>query len=282
MQAAALCLLWGLALAGCAAVPLPPQPQPPSLGLSGAAPPGTYARADATVDLKTDSDESQLQKRAKIRLELAVGYFSAGQTTIALDEVKQALAIDPQLAQAHSLRGSIYLKLNELVLAEESYKRALQLEPRSGAFMHNYGVLLCQTGRLPKASRWFNGALQDKNYQDRARTWLLMGTCQARAGEWAQAQASLMQAYALDSMDPTIQTQLSSVLFQAGNYPQARFYMDRLNQSAQSTAASLWLGIRIEKKMGNSEALIVLSRILRNKFAQSREYSQLQKGAFDE
>ena len=40
-------------------------------------------------DIMTASDEPETRKRARIRLELALGYFEQGQTAVALDELKQ-------------------------------------------------------------------------------------------------------------------------------------------------------------------------------------------------
>ena len=59
------------------------------------------------TDLVTDSDEPEVRRRARLRLELASGYFEAGQTTVALDEVKQALAADPTFVSAWNLRGLV-------------------------------------------------------------------------------------------------------------------------------------------------------------------------------
>lgn len=59
------------------------------------------------TDIPTPSDEPEKHRRARIRLELASNYFEAGQTAVALDEVKQALATDPDYADAHNLRGLI-------------------------------------------------------------------------------------------------------------------------------------------------------------------------------
>ena len=49
----------------------------------------------------------------RLRIELAVGYFEQGQTTVALDEIKQALATDPTFADAYNLRGLIYMRLDD-------------------------------------------------------------------------------------------------------------------------------------------------------------------------
>jgi Tfp pilus assembly protein PilF len=51
-------------------------------------------------EIRTDSDQSSAEKRARVRLELASAYFGRGQANTALDEVKQALA-----GQARPARG---------------------------------------------------------------------------------------------------------------------------------------------------------------------------------
>ena len=78
--------------------------------------------------MATASDETDMQKRAKIRLELAVGYLEQGQTNVALDEVKLAIAADPRSAEAFSLRGLIYMRLNDFGLARDSFNRGMQSE----------------------------------------------------------------------------------------------------------------------------------------------------------
>ena len=48
-------------------------------------------------EVRTDSDQSGAEKRARVRLELASAYFGRGQLPTALDEVKLALAAKPDL-----------------------------------------------------------------------------------------------------------------------------------------------------------------------------------------
>ena len=64
-------------------------------------------------DLLTSSDQTDNQKRARIRLQLAVGYYEQRQMPVALDEIKQALAADPSFADAYSMRGLIYMDMGE-------------------------------------------------------------------------------------------------------------------------------------------------------------------------
>ena len=79
-----------------------------------AANPGT---GGARAEIMTESDEPDNRKRARIRLELAANYFQQGQTNVALDELKQALTADPTFADAHNLRGVVYMRLNDNALA---------------------------------------------------------------------------------------------------------------------------------------------------------------------
>ena len=125
---------------------------------------------NANRDWVTDSDEPESRKRARIRLELATGYFEQGQTRVALDEVKQAINADPTFAAAYSLRGLIFLRLNDLPLAEESFQQALKIAPRDGDILHNLGWMYCQTQRYREATQAFERALQAPNYLSAART----------------------------------------------------------------------------------------------------------------
>ena len=148
-------------------------------------------------DLVTASDESDASKRARLRMELASGYFGRGQMTTALDQVKLALQADPTLGDAYNLRGLIYANLGDEKLAEESFRRALQLNPRDADTMQNFGYYLCQKKRYPEASAMFDQALAVPQYRDPSRTLLTKGVCEAFAGQLAESEATLLRAYQL-------------------------------------------------------------------------------------
>ena len=60
-----------------------------TLNLAGCGATMPTATAGSQGDIATASDESEVRKRARIRMELAATYFSQGQFTTALDELKQ-------------------------------------------------------------------------------------------------------------------------------------------------------------------------------------------------
>jgi type IV pilus assembly protein PilF len=234
------------------------------------------------TEIVTDSDEPELRKRARIRLELAVGYFEQGQTTIALDELKQSIAADPTYAPAYSLRGLIYMRLNDYRFAEESFRKALAMSPQDSDVMQNLGWLLCQVARYPEAQQLFTQALSNPQYGERAKTFRAQGLCQLRAGKRADAEYSLLKSYEFEAGNPVTAYNLATLLYQRGDFVRAQFYVRRLNNTELANAESLWLGVKVERRMENRDAMLQLAAQLLKRFPQSRETAAYQQGAFDE
>lgn len=253
------------------------------IGISGCASTSPGAGpAGGGVEVVTDSDEPEARKRARIRLELAVGYFEQGQTTIALDELKQSIAADPAYGEAYSLRGLIYMRLNDFRFAETSFKKALSISPKDSNVMHNLGWLMCQQARYPEAQQLFSQALSNPQYGERAKTFRAQGLCQARAGLREEAVQSLLKAYEFDAANPITAYNLAVLLFQRGDFVRAQFYVRRLNNSELANAESLWLGVKVERRMENRDAMHQLAAQLVKRFPQSRETGAHQRGAYDE
>jgi type IV pilus assembly protein PilF len=202
---------------------------------------------------------------------------------VALDEVKRAIAAKPDIAEAYSLRGLIYASMGEPGLAEESFQRALQLAPRDGDAMHNFAWFLCQQKRYPEADAQFSAALAQTQYREVVRTLLAQGVCQARAGRWGEAERTLARSYELDPANPVTAYNLSDVLMRRGEYDRARFYVGRINAVPElTTAQSLWLAVRIERGLGNQQAVQDQGRKLLDRYPQSDEASKFERGRFDE
>ena len=223
------------------------------------------------------------ERRARVRLELAALYFGRGQHSTALDELKLAQAASPDMPEVHGLRGLIYAALGDAVIAEQSYKRALELNPGDGETMHNYGWLQCQQRRYAEAEATFERAIQVPNYAGVQRTLLVRGVCQARNGLWADAERTLSRSYELDPSNAATAYNLSDVLLRRGELERARFYVRRINQVPEAvTAQSLWLAARIERRIGNVDGVQDFGRQLRERFPQSPETLQYERGRFDE
>jgi type IV pilus assembly protein PilF len=261
-----------LACAGVAGVLL--------LALAGCASRG--ADSGTSQDIVTESDEPELRKRARIRMELAVGYFEQGQTNVALDELKQVIASDPTFPDAYNLRGLIYMRLNDVRQAEDSFRRAVSLNPRDANVQHNYGWLLCQQARYDESQRAFDAAMSNAAYTGRSKTLMAQGLCQARAGRTTEAEHSLARSLELDAGNPVTGYNLASLLYRRGEFKRAQFYIRRLNNGELANSETLWLGIKVERRLNDDIAMNQLGEQLKKRFAQSPEAAAYDRRAFDD
>lgn len=251
--------------------------------LAACATPGEGSSTSAPAELRTASDQTDADRRAAVRMELAALHFGRAQYETALDEIKLALQSRPDLGPAFSLRGLVYASMGEMALAEESFNRALQINPRDADTMHNRAWFLCQRNNYASADQWFERALAVPQYRDVQRTLLAQGVCHARAGKLEEAERKLSKAYELDPTNPSTALNLSEVLYKRGDFERARFYIRRVNvREDLSNAQTLWLALRVEHRLGNRGAMDEFGRQLRNRFPQAAETLAYDRGRFDD
>jgi type IV pilus assembly protein PilF len=247
----------------------------------------TVTRSEAKSDAKeappAKPDAQQLQSVASNRLALATLYFGKGEYQTALNDVKLAIQANPEYGAAYNLSGLIYAALGNMAQADASFQRALQINPRDGDTMQNYGWVLCENKRYNEALEMFQRALVQPNYRGAGSTLRAMGVCQLRDGRLADAEVSLMRSYQIDPSSAQSAVALAEVQYRRGEYERARFYIDRVNKSAeQSNAQTLWLGSRIEYKLGNVTLARGLGDQLRKRYPQSPEALAYEQGRFND
>ena len=200
----------------------------------------------------------------------------------ALDEIKQALQIDPNFADAHSVRGLILMDMGETQLAEESFQRAMKLSPNNPDFANNYGWFLCENGRERESLGYFDAALKNRAYASPAKAMNNAGVCSMRLGDMAAAERFFNQAFQAEPANADANLNLSRLYYARGDYERARFYVARVLRAENAGAAVLWMAIRVERKLGDHDAASSLSNQLRRRYPDSREYAALTRGAYDE
>lgn len=253
----------GVVLCGCAGV----------RGAGGSSP---------QTELPTSSDQTDNQKRAQIRLQLAVGYFEQHQLNTALDELKQAITIDPNFADAYSVRALVYMDMGETRLAEDNFQTAMRLAPNNPDLNNNYGWYLCQNDRPAQSIAYFEAALKNRTYQSPAKALNNAGVCSLKLKDIAAAERYLAQAFQLEPGNIATNANLARIYYDKGDYQRARFYTGRLTKDEAVSAETLWLAIRIEHKLADRAVEASLATQLRRRHPNSAEYAAFQRGAFDE
>ena len=153
--------------------------------------------ASPALDALTQPEPDSTRQRAMRRLTLASAYFEQGQTDVAQQEVRAALQIDANFADAYSLLGLIHQRNNAPLLAQQSFQKAVALasEPPArsadlAAIQHNYGWFLCEQNRFVEAQVEFDRALSQPTYRQADKTLKAIAFCKERAAHMTDARRS--------------------------------------------------------------------------------------------
>lgn len=243
---------------------------------------GTNPAVDSQSSVSSASEQTDGQKRARIRLQLALSYYEQRQMAVALDEIKQALQADPNFADAYSMRALIYMEMGENRQAEEDFLQAIRLAPNNPDFSNNYGWFLCQNGREKQSISYFESALKNRSYQSPAKALHNAGICSVKLKDKVAAERYFSQAFQYEPGNTSTNLNLARIYFERGDHDRARFYIGRVMKADVMTADVLWLAIKIERKLGDRAAENSLATQLRRRHGGSVEYAAYQRGAFDE
>jgi len=281
MRAAALTAAACLGLTGCVSTE--------TTNNTGAGqPPGGSAGQQASRDRSTSpvasgtSQNEETRRRARIRLELAANHYQQQNFPLALQEAEQAVKIDPGFGAGHGMLGLVYMAIGDRAKADESFNRAIATDPTDAELNNNYGWYLCRTGRPQESIAYFNKALEDRLYATPAKPLHNAGICANQMGDQASAESYFLRAFQVDPSNAVAMFNLGELYLKKRNLERARFYSERLMNTYQPTAETLWLALRVARAEANQDYTTQLASQLRQRFPNSREAGLLQRGAFDE
>jgi type IV pilus assembly protein PilF len=238
--------------------------------------------AEPSVDSPTlVGDPGDPRNRAKVHTELASLYYSRGNMAVALEELRTATAADPNYALAYSMFGLVYMELREQSLAQTNFERALKIAPTDPDINHNFGSFLCQTGREQEAIKYFMQAVKNPLYHQPWRSYSAAGLCSMRKNNFKDAEGYFLLALRMEPDDAPSLLQLGQIRYRQGNLDDARKLVTRYNKVVDPNAESLWLALRIERKLGERTAESNYANQLRRRFPNSREYQLFQRGEYD-
>jgi len=217
------------------------------------------------------------EKASKINADLGLAYLMKGRHDQALLKLNKALNLDPDNAKAYLYKAELYRRLDEKEQAEKFFTKALAIEPEDSSINNNYGAFLCANKKYDDAFKYFNVALNNPVYPDRGKVYENIGVCSESNGNLKVARENYVQAI---SVNPNLGSSLLAIAqldFDDGNVNSASKYLIYYNRVARQSAQSLWLGILIARKLGQTKEVASLSWSLERKFPKSRETKLLKQ-----
>jgi len=225
--------------------------------------------------------DSAVRQRARAFTDLAQAYYSRAQYKVALDELSKAITADSSFGPAYNIYGLVYMDLAEDKLAEENFRRAIELNSDDSDARTNYGWFLCTRGRYDEGLSQFGAALQNPLYAHPEQAMVNTSMCAEKKGDLLLAESSLVKSLKLQPDNPNTILKLAGLNFRQSRLMDAQRLLDRYTEIAPPTAESLWLGLRLERKSGDRSQEANYGLQLRKRFPDSNEARLLQAGQYE-
>jgi type IV pilus assembly protein PilF len=220
------------------------------------------------------------RRKAKVHVELGQAYFQVGKYGVALDEARAASQYDSGYAPAFQLMGMVHMFLQENEIAASHFEHAIRLSPGDPEIMNSYGWFLCSSGKENAGLELLGRAARNPYYQTPTRAYVNAGLCQLRLKNDAAAEFQFQKALEADGGNLRALFHLADISYRRGAYEATRRYLAALHQGGEPTAESLWLAIRVERRLGNRAAETGYVQQLRRRFPESPEYQAFLQGQY--
>ena len=212
---------------------------------------GDYTQTAPVIEV-TDGDRVPVLA-LRDRLLLAQHRLQAGKLDEAREHAEAVLERAPGTADAHAILAVVATRRGDATAAGGHFARAAELAPR-GANLNNYGTWLCANGRPADSLAWFDRALADPAYRDRAGALANAGDCAGRAGQVARADRDLRAALELDPRSVVALGAMAELAYRRGDAFEARAFSQRRLAAGPADAAALQLASQIENVLGDKVA----------------------------
>lgn len=211
-------------------------------------------------------EESLRLEAARAHTELGSAYFGAGQLAVALEEFTIASQIYPKYAPAFYMLGLVHMELKEDAEAEAAFRRAIALDPTSSEAYNNYGWFLCQRGRIDEALKQFTTALKNPRYDTPEKAYVNAGICSLKRNDEESATGYFEQALKVQPNHPLALYNLADIAYRRGDLANAKSLLLRYMKTNAPSAEALWLGVRVERKLGDRASEQSYATMLRQRY----------------
>jgi type IV pilus assembly protein PilF len=207
------------------------------------------------------------------QIDAGVAYLNEGNMEGANRHLAHAKELRPNSPELANAMAMLYGLEGEEQKEQEQYKKALQYDPHSSKFNNNYAAYLYKHGQYQEAIDHLKIAEQDPLYDKRQQVYENLGLSYLQVNNKVDAERALQHAVKLNSNNPRVFLELASLYFEKKDYLQAYKFFNSFSLLAKEPSPrGLWLGIQLERVMGNKELLASYGNALQKYYPGSDEY----------
>lgn len=224
-------------------------------------------------DVRKEDDPKA--RAAKNNVELGIGYLQQGNRKAAIEKLQKALDQEPNYAPAHHSIALAYQEFGQFDLAEQHFRKAVELSPHDGNVLNNFGAFLCNQKRYTEGEEQFRLALRDPTYATPERALENAGMCILRLPDYDKAEQYLRQALRVNDKLPGALLGMARVSYERRQYLPARGYVQRLEALGPLPPQGLWVAVQVEHQLGDHKAAMRYVTELNAQFPDSLEAQEI-------
>ena len=191
---------------------------------------------------------------ARFNARLAAEYLKRGDVKTAMQKIDKALEQDDRFPEAHLVKGMIYARAEEFGEADDHYLRAARLGDDDPAILNNVAAYLCRRGRNRDGEEIFLKVSAMATFARPAVALTNAGMCARRIPAPARAEKHLRRALDHEPAYAPALWHMAELSLQQDDALSARGFLQRMESVQRLGPDALWLGVRIERALGNEEA----------------------------
>ena len=218
---------------------------------------------------------------ADTNYQLGAQYYRNGTYELARDRLSRAIELDSRKATYHSLLALTYVELDNPRLADESFRRAVRLEPNNKDVRNAYAVYLCQRGEYDEAIEQFDRAI---GIRENDTAWVEMtnaGVCVAQKPDLEQAEQYFRAALERRGTYGEALIQLAALKQRTGDCLTARAFLQRYLAANPASAPVLYLAVEVETACNDNRAATDYTNQLLRDFPDSMQARLLMQNGTD-
>jgi type IV pilus assembly protein PilF len=215
---------------------------------------------------------------AATNMQLAIEYMKLGKLAAARDFIEQALTEDPTNPDVQMTAGLVYVRLNDMPKAERAYATGYRLGKGDPNIQNTYASFLCSTGKAVEGEKLFAEVARSPLYQTPEVALTNAGVCVRTTGDLVDAEKYFDRALAIRPNYAEAMLQLGNIAFDRGDAALALDTVTRYLAVNPPTPEVLWLGLRAERKLGDSAAAAGYARRVQSEFPDSQQALMMRSG----
>lgn len=214
---------------------------------------------------------------AKSHVSAALAYIEEGNSREALRHLQKAESFEEKSSELFHTYALMYSRESDYEQEGRYFKKALKADKKNAKVLNNYGAFLCRQGSHQKGLKLLQKASEDYSYSGRAEAFVNRGVCELSSEDKELAEKSFQQALRLSSRSLIPYIELAEIYYDKNEIKLSRMYYQQfINKVSSKSARSLWLGIRIENKLGDKNAMSSYALALKSLYPDSSEYKAYQ------